>query len=174
VRCQKCGQLGIVSYADHVFRFKCTACGANEQKDIFPRHYDVHNQCKDCGRYYRVDIADSGSQFASLHVKCPYCGAVMSGKVHEHVERYYTWGEIKDGIEPNFGYPLYYQSSFNGKLIWAINRQHLQYLIDYLEADLREKPKDRRGMKTQADHLPTFMKLAKNRERIVKILKKMQ
>ena len=28
--------------------------------------------------------------------------------------------------------------------------------------------------KTQADHLPTFMKTAKNRERIVKLLKKLQ
>ena len=27
---------------------------------------------------------------------------------------------------------------------------------------------------TQADHLPTFMKAAKNRERIVKLLKKLQ
>ncbi len=27
---------------------------------------------------------------------------------------------------------------------------------------------------TQADHLPTFMKTAKNRERIVKLLKKLQ
>ena len=39
--------------------------------------------------------------------------------------------------------------------------------------DLREQ---QRGIppKTQADHLPTFMKTAKNRERIVKLLKKMQ
>ena len=40
-------------------------------------------------------------------------------------------------------------------------------------ADLREKPPGRAKM-TQADHLPTFMKTAKNRERIVKLLKKLQ
>ena len=37
----------------------------------------------------------------------------------------------------------------------------------------REKPMGRAKM-TQADHLPTFMKTAKNRERIVKLLKKLQ
>ena len=49
----------------------------------------------------------------------------------------------------------------------------IAYLIGYLSADLREKPMGRAKM-TQADHLPTFMKTAKNRERIVKLLKKMQ
>ena len=55
----------------------------------------------------------------------------------------------------------------------TLNREHLAYLIGYLSADLREKPLGRAKM-TQADHLPTFMKTAKNRERIVKLLKKMQ
>ena len=52
-------------------------------------------------------------------------------------------------------------------------REHLAYLISYLSADLREKPSGS-PKKTQADHLPTFMKTAKNRERIVKLLKKLQ
>ena len=64
-------------------------------------------------------------------------------------------------------------TSFQGKPVWALNREHLAYLIDYLSADLREKPLGS-PQKTQADHLPTFMKTAKNRERIVKLLKKLQ
>ena len=68
---------------------------------------------------------------------------------------------------------LWFLTSFQGKPVWALNREHLAYLIDYLSADLREKPMGR-AKKTQADHLPTFMKTAKNRERIVKLLKKMQ
>ena len=81
--------------------------------------------------------------------------------------------EIKDGKEPWFGLELWFLTSFQGKPVWSLNREHLAYLIDYLSADLREKPL---GIprKTQADHLPTFMKTAKNRERIVKLLKKMQ
>ncbi|WP_040646670.1 hypothetical protein [Pseudoflavonifractor capillosus] len=51
--------------------------------------------------------------------------------------------------------------------------ESIAYLIDYLSADLREKPSGSQK-KTQADHLPTFMKTAKNRERIVKLLKKLQ
>ena len=40
-------------------------------------------------------------------------------------------------------------------------------------ADQREKPPGN-PKKTQADHLPTFMKTAKNREQIVKLLLKLQ
>jgi len=84
-------------------------------------------------------------------------------------------GEIKNGIEPYFEYALYYQSSFDSKPVWAINREHLQYMIDYIEADVREKPQaDYAVKKTQSDHLPTFMKLAKNRNGMIKLLHKMQ
>ena len=64
-------------------------------------------------------------------------------------------------------------TSFQGKPVWVLNREYLAYLIGYLSADLREKPSGSQK-KTQADHLPTFMKTAKNRGRIVKLLKKLQ
>ena len=97
----------------------------------------------------------------------------MSGEVHKTAEAFSYIGEIRDGREPYFGLELWFLTSFQGKPVWALNREHLAYLIDYLSADLREKPMGR-AKKTQADHLPTFMKTAKNRERIVKLLKKMQ
>ena len=97
----------------------------------------------------------------------------MSGKVHKTVEAFSYAAEINKGKEPWFGLELWFLTSFQRKPIWAINREHLTYLIDYLSADLREKPTGRRK-KTQSDHLPTFMKTAKNRERIVKLLEKMQ
>ncbi len=76
--------------------------------------------------------------------------------------------------EPYFTHSAYSAlTSVQDKPVWALNREHLAYLIDYLSADLREKPLGR-AKKTQADHLPTFMKTAKNRERIVKLLKKLQ
>lgn len=137
--------------------------------------YDVHNQCKNCGRYYRVDIEDETKQrFPALHVACPYCGTAMSGEVHKTAQNCFSYdAEIQYGKEPWFGLELWFLDSFQGKPVWALNREHLTYLIRYLSADLREKPP---GIlrKTQADHLPTFMKTAKNRDRIVKLLKKMQ
>lgn len=97
----------------------------------------------------------------------------MSGTVHKTAKAFSYTADIKNGREPYFSLELWFLTSFQGKLIWALNREHLAYLINYLSADLREKPMGR-VKKTQADHLPTFMKTAKNRERIVKLLKRLQ
>ena len=97
----------------------------------------------------------------------------MSGEVHKTAEAFSYIADIQGGREPYFGLELWFLISFQGKPVWALNREHLAYLIGYLSAGLREKPPGRAKM-TQADHLPTFMKTAKNRERIVKLLRQMQ
>lgn len=103
VKCPKCQGPGIVTADQDNAYFRCLSCGHQETCDRTIYRYDVHNQCKHCGRYYRVDIEDEAKQhFSTFHVA------------------------------------------------FSIPRR------------------------TQADHLPTFMKTAKNRERIVKLLQKLQ
>ena len=97
----------------------------------------------------------------------------MSGEVHKTAEAFSYIADIQNGREPYFGLELWFLTSFQSKPVWALNREHLAYLIDYLSADLREKPLGS-PKKTQADHLPSFMKTTKNRERIVKLLKRLQ
>jgi len=174
VKCPKCNRMGIVTADLDNAYFRCTSCGHQLVHDRSIYHYDVYNQCKKCGRYYRVDIDDENKQhFSSLHVKCPYCKTIMPGKVHKTKKAYFYCGEIKNGKEPYFNLELWFLTSFRGQAVWALNREHLTYLIEYLSADLREKPLGI-AKKTQADHLPTFMKTAKNREAIVKLLMKLQ
>ena len=174
VKCAKCQGLGIIVADDNNAYFKCTSCSHQKSYDRTIYRYDVHNHCKNCGRYYRVDIEDETKKhFSVLQVSCPYCGTQMQGEVHKTAEAFFYTAEIKDGREPYFGLELWYLSSFQGKPVWALNCKHLEYLIKYLSADLRLKPSDA-IWKSQSDHLPTFMKTAKNRDRIVKLLKKMQ
>ena len=192
VKCPKCHGAGVVTADEDNAYFRCLSCGHRMTQDRTVYRYDVHNQCKNCGRYYRVDIEDTAKfneqftnydregvqdeakqQFPVLHVACPYCGATMPGEVHKTAEAFSYGAEIQGGKDPWFGLELWFLTSFQGKPVWALNREHLAYLIDYLSADLREKPSGSQK-KTQADHLPTFMKTAKNRERIVKLLKKLQ
>ena len=64
-----------------------TCCVPLINGDVYNRQ--VHNQCKNCGRYYRVDIEDEERQhFSVLHVACPYCGTTMSGEVHKTAEAF--------------------------------------------------------------------------------------
>ncbi len=78
VKCPKCHGFGIVTANKDTAFFRCTNCGHIEEKGRTIFRYDVHNQCKCCGRYYRADIQDEGRQhFQVLHVACPFCKTVM-------------------------------------------------------------------------------------------------
>ena len=82
VKCPRCHGVGVVTADDDNAYFRCLSCGHQETRERTIYRYDVHNQCKNCGRYYRVDIEDEEKQhFSVLHVACPYCGTTMSGEV---------------------------------------------------------------------------------------------
>ena len=145
VKCPKCHGAGVVTADDDNAYFRCLSCGHRMTQDRTIYRYDVHNQCKNCGRYYRVDIEDTAKQhFPVLHVTCPYCGTTMSGEVHKTAEAFSYIGEIRDGREPYFGLELWFLTSFQGKPVWALNREHLAYLIGYLSAGLRESRREER------------------------------
>lgn len=102
----------------------------------------------------------------NITVVCPKCG--KAGTVHFD----------RTCNAAYFHYPLYFQGSYRGEIVWALNREHLQYLIDYLSADIRtvsfEFYETNGTMRSQSDMLPTFMKTAKNREGIVELLTRLQ
>lgn len=172
VKCPKCNGMGIVTADKDTAYFRCTDCGNTKTADRAVYRCAVHNKCKECGQYYRVDITDRSKQhFHALHVACPYCGYVMSGEVQKSRKYAGYISEIRKAREPFFGLELWFLTSCDDKPVWALNREHLDYLIEYLDADLREKPAEFTSMKSQADSIPTFMKTAKNRNAIVKRLK---
>ncbi len=70
VKCPKCQEPGIVTADQNNAYFRCLSCGYQGTRDRTIYRYDVHNQCKKCRRYYRVDIEDEERQ----HFFCSPCG----------------------------------------------------------------------------------------------------
>ncbi|KRA14739.1 hypothetical protein ASD69_19765 [Lysobacter sp. Root604] len=73
-------------------------------------------------------------------------------------------GEAHD---PHFGLPLRLIERTRVGLLWAYNGEHIDELQRYVAADLRE----RRGAmsnSTMASRLPTWMKLARHRARVLR------
>ena len=175
VKCPKCQGLGVVKTDGYKAYFKCPNCATALTKERTNYRCDVHNLCPKCGRYYRVDIDEESKQhFPALRVACPFCGHMTAGKVHRTRQGFTYYSEVQNGREPFFGFELWFLAYLGRKAVWALNREHLNYLIDYLSADLRQKPAGYFSQHAQADHLPTLMKKDKNRERIVKLLQGMQ
>lgn len=183
VVCPKCKGMGTVKgerEADKYYLksksiyFKCSSCYA--QAHIPTKYkYQANAVCIKCGRYIKKDISEEHKGHNILNIVCPHCEAVVPAKTQEieSMRYYYSGISVKgiSAIEPNFGYELYFLSSFKGKAVFARNRIHLQYLIDYIGADLRIKESPLGGMMRR---VPSFMKLGKNRNDMLKLLKKLQ
>lgn len=182
VVCPKCGKAGSVHFDEerNVAIFQCKACYA--KKEIIPcgnYAFEVTAQCTSTKKYFRLSVSENKIHGSKIKVKCPYCEEVVIGNVFDNRnQQHFVLNDIRHAEDPYFHYPLYFQASFRGKTIWALNREHLQYLIDFLSADIRTVQPDHykkyKTMRSQSDILPAFMKTAKNREGIVKLLMKLQ
>ena len=182
VVCPKCEKAGIVHFVQehHVAIFQCEACYT--KKEIIPcgdYAFEVTAQCTSSGKYFRLSMPQNKIHGSKIRVKCPYCQEFVIGNVFDHRDQQHiVLSDIRHAEDPFFHYPLYFQASFRGKTIWALNREHLQYMIDFLSADIRTVQPDYykiyKTMRSQSDILQAFMKSAKNRDEIVKILMKLQ
>ncbi|MBO5032296.1 MAG: hypothetical protein J6C19_10780 [Lachnospiraceae bacterium] len=182
VVCPKCGKAGIVHFdkEHNVAIFQCEACYA--KKEIMPcanYAFEVTAQCTSTGKYFRLSMPENKIHGSKIKVKCPYCEEVVIGDVFDNRnQQHIVYNDIRHAEDPYFQYALYFQARFRGKTIWALNREHLQYLINFLSADIRTVQPDfykvYKTMHSQSDILPTFMKTAKNRDKIVKLLIKLQ
>ncbi len=182
VVCPECGKAGIVHFDKEMNTaiFQCEACYTTRK--IVPcgnYAFEVTAQCTSTGKYFRLSMPENKIHGPKMKVKCPYCEEVVTGNVFDHRnQQQIVLNDIRHAEDPYFHYPLYFQASYRGKTIRALNREHLQYLIDFLSADIRTVQPDHykihKTMRSQSDILPAFMKTAKNRVGIVKLLIKLQ
>lgn len=182
VVCPKCKKAGTVHYDKNLdlASFQCESCYTKKQILQSESHsVDVTARCTSTGKYFRTYVQKDKVRGQKIRVKCLYCKESVTGEIQSPVKKScVVFEDIRQAKDPYFHYPLYFQGSYRGKIVWALNREHLQYLIDYLSADIRTVPFDFHEtygtMRSQSDMLPTFMKTAKNREGIVKLLTRLQ
>ena len=123
-------------------------------------------ECPKCGACATVTDMSEGEKAALFGEKrfvCTNCGASKTKK--------FTLFKIHhDGYEWYFGYPLYLKVPCCGQTLWAMNEDHLDFLQKYAEAKLREEGTQH----TLANRLPKWIKDAKNRDEILRCLKKLR
>jgi len=111
-----------------------------------------------------------------LHVLIDGTGAVLTGGMHAWVDPA-TGRGVRDcatpeGIDPRFGARLWLWSECcGGKLLWANNEVHLDYLDAYVRARLRERP---HGPAPLSARLPGWMKIAKNRDEVLRHIERLR
>ncbi|EOS49122.1 hypothetical protein C809_01715 [Lachnospiraceae bacterium MD335] len=175
VICPHCGSAGTVHFdrEKNIALFQCDSCYAKQETvSCGVDNVEINAQCTLTGRFFRNIIPKHKVHGQKVKVKCPYCGELIAGDVVKDMnEQKIIFQNVRNAEDPYFHYPLYFQAQYRGKVIWALNREHLQYLITYLSADIRTASE---ALEYQFSKLPTFMKTAKNRDGIVKLLMKLQ
>ncbi len=129
--------------------------------------------CGYCGaRWLRHDIIRHASELTSAcfdtTVDCHACGRRMPLKLQAL--------RIRDdamGCEPVFGLSLALaEPVMPGKSVWAYNRAHLAELKVYIAAQLRERRQA--GSASYFSRLPTWIKSARNRAKVMKAVAKIE
>lgn len=124
--------------------------------------------CPKCSQQAITRLNDEAKE---ARLQCVYCGYSKSvSKCVEYAEG--KFAELKHAAHLYFDVELWLAHSFKGDKFWAYNLEHLQYLEDYISAKLREH-KDRTHF-TLLEKLPKFYHDAKNREALLKIIKKLK
>ncbi|UPL50918.1 hypothetical protein [Hymenobacter sublimis] len=172
VCCPKCGKRAEVftNFTSYHSHFHCPNCFHQSDKRLVFFELVLKEYCKQCANRIMVEMPEVRHKKEAIKVRCSDCGCEESYKPTyiEHVGYSYSF----NGVDPFFQLPLWYQASFKDELLWAYGPEHLLYLEQYIGARLRER--NQRRYTTMVECLPQFIKAAKNRDVLLKLLERMK
>lgn len=119
---------------------------------------------------------------STWRIACPHCSytRTASRRGRERSQPWWSgtwWTEYRKyngAVDPLFGLPLWLQVPCCGQVLWAYNTAHLNFLTAYIEATLRERQGSKGSHHSIAVRLPRWMKLARNREPLLKGIRQLQ
>lgn len=150
----------------------CTNCMHAERLSHRERYTSiVRRNCDECGKAIEVIIPDQREKVLKITLPCPHCGTTRTYQPAHEVthKKYEDQGPAHD---PIFHLPLWFQAELRGNLFWAYNRKHLEEIKMYINAKLRERTTTI-GM-TMVERLPQFIKEAKNRKPLSKLIERLE
>ncbi len=133
---------------------------------------DIHVVCPRCQRRAVVAPRPDGTDRAwtwPRRLACPACGYCASWPAGEGQSS--VWGRA---VDPFFRLPLWLTAECcGGHTLWALNGRHLDLLEGYVAARLRERGLGRGGM-TYVARLPAWLKSAKHRDEILRVISRLR
>lgn len=175
VHCPKCSKEAVVLTAKKANldfdKLVCNHClFVKSSKEFIKYRANISKNCPNCGKKQDIDFGVSKSIPKTKKTTCVHCNFVES--VIPKIEIvYYEYKNKGCASDPIFNLPLWFQAKIKNDTFWAYNRKHLNEIKDYVDAKLRERSNT--GYSTMVERLPTFIKLAKNREQILKEIERL-
>jgi hypothetical protein len=181
VKCPQCGAKATVkrvfSEKDQYERYpigilKCPGCYLYLEESAMIKYKATVNQycCNNVEKVkYESQLLNEKPQ--KIKVKCTSCNQIKEfvPRITE-VQLHFKTDE-NNAREWCFNTELWYQKTVRGNVFWAYNEAHIAYLEAYIAAGLRERNSQYNGGKTLVASLPKFVKDARNRDKLLKVIK---
>lgn len=181
VRCPKCESKAAVKEElrekcecgrCHNMVFECKNCFYKLKEIVYQYVAYGKEYCNNCFEKFEYQSQPLKEEPLTYKTKCPHCDFQEEWKTKTY--RVKEESKLDNGLAKEMWYnlTLWYQKEFEGSIFWAYNLDHIDYLERYISADLRERNVEGSSNSTLISRLPRFVKAAKNREKLLKILKK--
>lgn len=176
VKCPSCEKRAFLKNDRSVFQWyfnenseiNCPNCSLTiNQKELVRYRLELNKNCSNCGQEIQKTIPNLKEKKEYLTVRCENCGDTEKHKPRNVSNRVVFSNQV-GAKDPVFGVSLWLQEEIKGNILWAFNYDHLEYLKNYVSAELRE----RNGM-TMSAKLPQFIKDKRNRTKLLKLIDKM-
>jgi hypothetical protein len=182
VKCPSCSGLATItsnnelncSERDKSARLSCLKCGyitGSKKKwegfyiGYIGKDYNGQN-CGHCGSKFYFETKPTKKTYETEIIRCESCQ-----KEKEYTLDWFRY-HLGTPTDPFMGLALYYIKEVKGNLLWVYNVEHVLYLIDYLSANIRKR--EMVGQYTMIATLPNFITSAKNKNTIIKQLRKFE
>ncbi|QGQ20528.1 hypothetical protein GC089_16720 [Cellulomonas sp. JZ18] len=165
VRCPRCAEPAVATPC----RVACPTCGFTHEgrgwvATAARTTVVLEGRCGGCGRQARVERDVPGTT-RDLPVRCAECGAVTRHPARPAVYRSAGGRPLYRGLD------LWLQTPCEGRVLWAYDEAHLDYLERYVAAAVREQEP---GNASLASRLPAWVKAAGNRDAVGRELRRLR
>lgn len=152
--------------------FECKHCFYKLEKPVYQYIAYGNPYCSNCFEKYDFESQQLKEKPEKYKAKCPHCNfqEEWKPKIKEVLQK----SEAVNGLvkEQYYDLPLWFQKEVNGEVLWGYNQDHIAYMEKYIKANLRERNNKGSSNGTMISRLPKFVKEAKNREKLLKIIEK--
>lgn len=181
VKCPKCESRAIVKSISKkncecgkciTMTFECKHCFCKMDEPIYQYVAYGKEYCNNCFEKFEYKSQPLKEKPLMYKTKCPNCNFQEEWKTKAYRVR--KESKQDDGLVKECWYnlPLWFQKEVGDNIFWAYNQDHIDYLERYIQADLRERNSKVNYSSSLVARLPQFVKAAKNREKLLKILRK--
>ncbi|MDP5200538.1 hypothetical protein [Flavobacterium sp. DG2-3] len=156
----------------HNMVFECKNCFHKLKEPVYLYIAYGKEYCNNCFEKFEYQSQPLKEKPLMYKTKCPHCDFQEEWKTKSY--RIKEESKLDTGLVKDVWYnlSLWFQKEFDGSIFWAYNLDHIDYLERYIGADLRERNSKANYTSSLVARLPQFVKAAKNREKLLKILKK--